>query len=190
LKRLVDILVSASALLVLSPLILLVGAGVYVDVGFPILFRQSRPGLDEEEFILLKFRSMVDGRVSRSGSFIRSWSLDELPQLLNVLRGEMSLVGPRPLLSEYLPYYTSRERLRHRVKPGMTGWAQIKGRNLVSWNERLELDAWYVEHQSIGLDLRILAETVWTVLSRRGVVADPDGLDLPRLDIARRETAV
>jgi lipopolysaccharide/colanic/teichoic acid biosynthesis glycosyltransferase len=187
LKRFVDIAVSAGVLLVASPLLALIGAGVLLDIGRPVLFRQERPGRDERPFILLKFRSMHDGEVSRFGAFLRTWSLDELPQLINVFRGDMSLVGPRPLLPEYLPYYSPRERRRHAVRPGLTGWAQIHGRNSLSWNERLEMDVWYVEHRSALLDARILAETIGVVLSRRGVVAKPEELALPRLDAEREQ---
>ena len=164
---------------------LIISAGVILDGGPPVLFRQSRPGLDEQPFTLLKFRSMHDGRVTRWGRFMRRWSLDELPQLLNVLRGDMSLVGPRPLLPRYLPYYTDRERLRHAVRPGMTGWAQIHGRNTTSWDERLGLDVWYVENQSLLLDIRILAQTAAAVISGRGIVVDPEDVDLPDLDVHR-----
>ena len=185
-KRLVDILVSACVLLAFSPVLLIVGLGVLIDVGVPVLFRQERPGLRERLFTMLKFRSMHEGNLSRWGALLRRWSLDELPQVVNVLKGDMSLVGPRPLLPRYLPFYTDRERLRHSVRPGMTGWAQIHGRNSVSWDERLELDAWYVENRTILLDLRILAETIWVVFSRRGVIPNPDDLTLPDLDVVRR----
>lgn len=188
-KRLVDILVSACALLALSPLLLIVGVGVSIDVGFPILFRQERPGLEERIFTMLKFRSMQDGGMSRWGAFLRKWSLDELPQLVNVLVGDMSLVGPRPLLARYLPFYTDTERLRHSVRPGVTGWAQIHGRNHVSWDQRLELDVWYVENRTLLLDMRILIETCWVVAARRGMVANPDDLALPDLDVARQNLA-
>ncbi|MFV1981662.1 MAG: sugar transferase [Rhodothermia bacterium] len=188
-KRLVDILVSAGALLALSPLLVIVGLGVLADLGFPILFRQARPGLRERLFTILKFRSMHDGNISRWGAFLRRWSLDELPQLANVLRGDMSLVGPRPLLPRYLPFYTDDERLRHSVRPGMTGWAQIHGRNSASWDQRLALDVWYVENRTLLLDFRILAETCWIVITRRGVIPNPDDVELPDLDVARQDLA-
>lgn len=188
-KRLVDILVSACALLALSPLLVIVGLGVLVDLGFPILFRQTRPGLNERLFTMLKFRSMREGGMSRWGTFLRRWSLDEFPQLINVLVGDMSLVGPRPLLARYLPFYTEHERLRHSVKPGMTGWAQIHGRNSTSWDQRLALDVWYVENRTPLLDVRILAETCWVVVSRRGVIPNPDDLPLPDLDVERQDVA-
>jgi lipopolysaccharide/colanic/teichoic acid biosynthesis glycosyltransferase len=188
LKRLVDILFSVGALIALSPVLLIAAVGVFLDGGLPVLFRQARPGLDERPFTLLKFRSMHDGQVTKWGRFMRRWSLDELPQLFNVLRGEMSLVGPRPLLPRYLPYYTERERRRHTVRPGMTGWAQIHGRNSASWDDRLDLDIWYVENQSIGLDFRILARTAWAVISGRGVVVNPDRVELPDLDVYRNRS--
>lgn len=189
LKRLVDILVSASALLALTPILLIIAAGVWIDVGRPVLFRQSRPGLRERPFTMLKFRTMEDQRVTRSGAILRRWSLDELPQLWNILKGEMSLVGPRPLLPKYLPYYTDRERIRHSVRPGLTGWAQIHGRNSLSWDERLGMDVWYVENRSLALDLRIVVATVVAVVKGRGVVTNPDQVPLPDLDIARQGSA-
>jgi len=176
-------------LLALSPLFLVVGLGVLLDVGTPILFRQLRPGRNERTFVLLKFRSMQDGRISRWGAFMRRWSLDELPQLVNVLKGDMSLVGPRPLLPEYLPYYTERERARHSIRPGLTGWAQIHGRNSASWDDRLELDVWYVENHTFLLDLQILIKTFWIVISGRGLITDPDEVPLPNLDVAREDLA-
>ena len=194
LKRCTDALLAGSALIVAIPLFLLIGLGVWLDVGQPILFRQRRIGRDEEPFTLLKFRTMrapaspaqPDGdRLTRFGRWLRQWGLDELPQLLNVVRGEMSLVGPRPLLPRYLPYYTPSERLRHRMRPGLTGWAQIHGRSALDWDTRLALDAWYVAHWSPGLDLRILLRSVRTVLRREDAVADASAL-LPPLDVARK----
>jgi lipopolysaccharide/colanic/teichoic acid biosynthesis glycosyltransferase len=150
----------------------------------PILFRQTRPGLDGRPFQLLKFRTMRDSRgpdgdllpdaerISRVGSFLRRSSLDELPELINVLRGEMSLVGPRPLLMEYLDRYTPEEMRRHDVLPGITGWAQVNGRNAISWDEKFALDLWYVDNHSIGLDIKILAKTLGQVVNREGISAD------------------
>jgi len=154
-------------LIILSPVMLVVAVVVYVSMGPPVLFKQERAGLNGRPFMLYKFRTMLDlrdehgnllpdeKRLTRVGRFLRNWSLDELPEFWNVLKGDMSLVGPRPLLMEYLPFYTEREKLRHSVKPGITGWAQINGRNLLSWNERLEMDVWYVENWSILLDIKI-----------------------------------
>ena len=188
LKRLLDILFAGGLVVVLSPVFAAVGLAVLADLGTPVLFRQSRLGKDDEPFILLKFRSMHDGQTTAFGRFIRRWSLDELPQLVNVLRGDMSLVGPRPLYAEYLPFYTELERKRHSVRPGITGWAQINGRNLVDWDQKLALDVWYVEHRSLLLDMRILAETVWVVISGRGMVANPDEMGLRDLTSVRQTT--
>jgi len=174
-KRLGDILVSATGLLVLSPLLLGVAVGCLLVQGPPVLFSQERPGRGGRVFRLWKFRTMRMGegtdaeRLTRWGRLLRATTLDELPQLWNVLCGEMSLVGPRPLLVEYLPLYSPRQARRHEVRPGMTGWAQVKGRNALSWQERFELDVWYVDNRSLALDLRILLLTVGAVLSRRGV---------------------
>ena len=157
------------------------GVAVRVSMGSPILFRQDRVGKDEAIFRIYKFRSMRDpaypgepdeARLTRVGRFIRSTSLDELPQLLNVLKGDMSLVGPRPLLVRYLPRYSPRQRLRHSVLPGLTGWAQVSGRNSLSWEEKFEHDVWYVEHWSVGLDLKIALRSVKAVLRRSGVSAE------------------
>lgn len=180
-KRTVDVLVSAAGLLLLSPLLLLTAAAVRLMLGSPILFRQVRPGLNGQPFIMLKFRSMRhatdssgnvlpdEQRLGRFGQLLRATSLDELPELLNVLKGSMSLVGPRPLLLEYLRLYTPRQARRHEVKPGITGWAQVNGRNALSWSERFELDVWYVDNQSLTLDLKILVLTIWRVLTRQGI---------------------
>lgn len=173
------------------------GLLVYLRMGSPILFRQVRPGHREDPFTLLKFRTMdVDPSGSRSdaerltplGRWLRRTSLDELPSLVHVLTGTMSLVGPRPLLMRYLPYYTPRERIRHTVRPGLTGWAQIQGRNEVDWDRRLALDVWYVQNRSLALDLRILWRTARMVIRQRGVVPAPTTA-LPDLDDARRSTA-
>ncbi|ARA93329.1 hypothetical protein AWN76_009245 [Rhodothermaceae bacterium RA] len=181
LKRALDVAAAGLGLLALGPLLLLIAAAVRVDLGAPVLFRQRRPGRGERLFTLYKFRTMRGGeatgpdaaRLTRLGRFLRRTSLDELPQLVNVLRGEMSLVGPRPLLVRYLPHYTAEERRRHDVPPGLTGWAQIHGRNDLGWEERLALDVWYVDHASMSLDLRILARTLPAVLRGSGVHEAP-----------------
>lgn len=185
LKRALDVLFASLGLLLLWPLIGGVALAIRWKMGAPVLFRQVRPGLDERPFTLLKFRTMrntkgADGkllpapqRITRLGLLLRKTSLDELPQLLNVLRGEMSFVGPRPLLETYLPYYRERERLRHSVRPGITGLAQVSGRNHLPWDERLELDARYSETMSLGLDARIVGQTLLKVLRREGVIDVP-----------------
>lgn len=185
-KRAFDLLTAAAGVLILSPVLILIAILVRLRLGRPALFRQQRPGLHGKPFHILKFRTMTDERdasgqllpdekrLSSFGMVLRRTSLDELPELINVLRGEMSLVGPRPLLMNYLPYYSDRERIRHQVRPGITGWAQIHGRNYIPWDERLALDVWYVEHRSLWLDLKILFLTVLKVLAREGVAANPD----------------
>ena len=182
-KRLIDILVAGLGIVVLSPLLGLLAAVVRLRLGRPVLFRQQRPGLHGRPFVCLKFRTMADARDSRGcllpdtdrltslGRFLRSSSLDELPELWNVLRGDMSLVGPRPLLMEYLPLYNAEQARRHDVKPGITGWAQVSGRNAISWEEKFDLDVWYVEHHSLRLDMKILWLTLWSVLTRKGIAA-------------------
>jgi len=180
-KRAFDlILVLLSAPLWL-PVLGLVAVLVRMKLGRPVLFRQARPGLCGRPFELLKFRTMTDARdaagnylpneqrVIPFGSWLRSSSLDELPELFNVLRGDMSLVGPRPLLMQYLVRYTPEQARRHEVKPGITGWAQVNGRNALSWEEKFRLDVWYVDHQSLWLDIRILWMTAWGVLARKGI---------------------
>lgn len=179
-KRGFDLLIAALAILVLSPLFVILALIVRSSMGAPVLFRQSRPGRGGKAFILLKFRTMrvapigaeplPDGeRLTALGRFLRHTSLDELPELINVLKGDMSLVGPRPLLMEYLPLYSSEQARRHEVRPGITGWAQVNGRNAISWEEKFTLDVWYVDHQSMALDLRILWKTVAGVISAAGV---------------------
>jgi len=182
-KRAIDVTVASLAIVVLSPVMLFLAAAIWLRLGWPVLFCQRRPGLHGRPFWLVKFRTMRDARdrqgrrlpdaerLTRLGRILRSTSLDELPELLNVLRGEMSLVGPRPLLMEYLDRYTPRQARRHEVKPGMTGWAQVHGRNAIGWHRRLALDAWYARHWSVLLDCRILLLTVVAVLGRRGVRA-------------------
>lgn len=180
-KRLFDILMSGLLLVLLSPVLILIALVVAIALGFPVLFVQVRPGLHGAAFKMYKFRTMTnscdsngvpleDGlRLTRFGRFLRSTSLDELPELWNVFIGHMSLVGPRPLLMEYLPLYSEKQMRRHEVRPGITGLAQISGRNAIGWSERFELDVWYVDNVSLGLDLRILAQTVSKVLNRDGV---------------------
>jgi lipopolysaccharide/colanic/teichoic acid biosynthesis glycosyltransferase len=185
-KRLLDLALALPAVVALAPLGALLALAVRASMGKPVLFRQTRPGLHGTPFTILKFRTMHDSRdaqgrlradgdrLTRLGRFLRATSLDELPELVNVLRGEMSLVGPRPLVMEYMPYYRERERLRFHARPGVAGLAQVSGRNFLGWDERLELDARYVERMSFWLDVQILARTVVAVLLRRGVSPDAD----------------
>lgn len=180
-KRCVDLLVSSLALMALAVPVALLALLVRWRLGSPVLFRQQRPGLHGHPFILVKFRTMTDERgpdgellsdaqrLTRFGRFLRSTSLDELPTLWNVLRGDMSLVGPRPLLMRYLDRYTPEQARRHEVRPGITGWAQVNGRNALSWEEKFRLDVWYVDHRSAWLDAKILVLTVWRVLRRQGI---------------------
>jgi sugar transferase EpsL len=177
-KRLIDLIGSGLGLILLAPLLAVVALTVRVALGRPVLFRQSRPGLHGTPFVCYKFRTMAvpctgcetdAERLSPFGRLLRASSLDELPQLWNVLLGNLSLVGPRPLLLEYLPLYDETERRRHEVRPGITGWAQVQGRNEISWKRRFEYDVWYADHLSLGLDLRILALTLGRVLRGRGV---------------------
>jgi len=183
-KRAFDIVLAAIALLLLSPVILALCVAIRLKLGSPILFRQVRPGLNGKPFQMIKFRSMRDAtgpdgqplpddqRLTPFGKRLRSTSLDELPELWNVLRGDMSLVGPRPLLMEYLPLYDQRQLRRHEVRPGVTGWAQVNGRNALSWPQKFELDVWYVDNRSLWLDVKILWMTVRKVLVREGISAD------------------
>ena len=178
-----DILVASVALMLLAPPLLLLSVLVRISFGSPVLFRQVRPGLHGRPFEMVKFRTMTDERgadgallpdvirLTPFGRFLRATSLDELPELWNVIKGEMSLVGPRPLLMEYLPLYTPEQARRHEVRPGITGWAQVNGRNAVSWEKKFVLDVWYVDHCSLWLDLRILWLTVRKVLAREGISA-------------------
>lgn len=180
-KRLIDIVVSLLGLVLIWPLFGLIAWRIRVTMGRPILFRQARVGLAEKIFTLYKFRTMTDRRgaarkllpdaerLTPLGSFLRKWSLDELPQLWNVLKGEMSFVGPRPLPPKYLPRYTPFQRRRHSVKPGITGWAQVNGRNGLTWEQKFALDVWYTENWSIWLDMKILARTAWKVVRREGI---------------------
>ena len=180
-KRIFDVVVSATALLLLSPVIALVAWQISRKMGSPVLFRQTRPGLNGKPFKMVKFRTMLDAtdkhgnplpddqRMTQFGSFLRTTSLDELPELWNVLKGDMSLVGPRPLLMEYLPLYSQEQYRRHDARPGVTGWAQVNGRNAISWEDKFRLDVWYVDNQSLWLDVKILFLTVKKVLVRDGI---------------------
>lgn len=184
LKRVLDILVAAALLLLLSPVLLVTAIMVAVKLGRPVLFRQVRPGLHGKPFTLVKFRSMRDAtgpdgrplpdseRLTRFGKLLRATSLDELPELWNVTRGEMSLVGPRPLIMAYLDRYTPEQARRHEVRPGITGWAQVNGRNAVDWDERFAMDVWYVDNHNLWLDVKILWLTVMAVVKRDGVSAE------------------
>lgn len=190
-KRVFDLLIAVAGLLFLLPLILLISAIVRARLGSPIFFRQVRPGKNCKTFVLLKFRTMTDERdesgnlvdddrrLTRLGSFLRSSSLDELPTLYNVLRGDMSLVGPRPLLVEYLEHYTTEQMRRHEVRPGITGWAQVNGRNAITWEQKFALDVWYVDNQSLLLDLKILVRTFVKVVRRDGI-SHPGAATMPR----------
>jgi len=183
-KRLLDIGVSGIILVVISPLFACVALGIWLTLGTPILFRQQRPGRGGASFWILKFRTMSDDRradghllsdekrLGRAGRMLRRLSLDELPELLNVLAGQMSLVGPRPLLMNYLDLYSPEQARRHEVLPGVTGWAQVNGRNALSWEERFEHDVWYVDNYGLWLDLRIIWRTVFSVLTMRGINAE------------------
>ena len=183
-KRVIDFAGALIGLIVLSPVILVVAVLIKRRLGGPVLFRQVRPGLGGKPFEMIKFRTMTDARDADGnllpdnirliafGRFLRSTSLDELPELWNVLKGDMSLVGPRPLLMEYLPLYTPEQARRHQARPGITGWAQINGRNAISWEEKFKLDVWYVDNQSFWLDLKILALTIKKVFVREGISAE------------------
>ncbi len=180
-KRPLDVSLASVGLLLMSPLLLGLALLVRLKLGSPVLFTQQRPGLHGKPFTIYKFRTMTDARdnegnllpdaerLTHFGRFLRSTSFDEIPELFNVLKGDMSLVGPRPLLMEYLPLYTEEQARRHEVHPGITGWAQINGRNTISWEEKFALDVWYVEHCSFWLDLKIIALTIWKVLRREGI---------------------
>ncbi len=183
-KRVFDFIVAFCTLLTLLPVIVIVALLIRFKLGSPILFTQDRPGLNGKVFKMMKFRTMLDGkdkqgnllpdheRMTKFGAFLRSTSLDELPGLFNVLKGDMSLVGPRPLLLQYLPLYNSNQARRHDVRPGITGWAQVNGRNAISWEDKFKLDVWYVDNQSFWLDIKILFLTVKKVFVREGISAD------------------
>ncbi len=182
-KTFIDIIFTFIVLFLLSPLLLFLYILVCFVVGRPVIFKQSRPGLDGKKFKLFKFRTMFDKfdeqgklkpdeqRLAKFGKFLRSTSLDELPELLNVLKGDMSLVGPRPLLTEYLPLYSTEQARRHEVKPGITGWAQVNGRNAITWEEKFKFDVWYVDNLSFWLDFKIILLTLYKVFRREGISA-------------------
>lgn len=185
-KRIVETILSLLALVLLSPVLLLVAIAVFFDVGSPVLFRQQRPGKDGVPFMLVKFRTMKNAvdkngvtlrdnqRLTKLGRFLRKISVDELPTLWNVLCGDMSVVGPRPLLMEYLPLYNKEQARRHAVRPGITGWAQVNGRNAISWEEKFKLDVWYVDNHNIWLDVKIILKTFWKVIKSEGVNKSSD----------------
>ncbi|GAB4469695.1 MAG: sugar transferase [Anaerolineales bacterium] len=204
-KRLFDLVVSILLLLILSPILILIAILVWITHGSPVLFRQQRPGYLGKPFVCYKFRTMNERRdaegnylpdeqrLTRLGKFLRSTSLDELPELFNVVRGEMSLVGPRPLLMQYLDRYTPEQARRHEVLPGITGWAQVNGRNALSWEEKFRLDVWYVDHWSFWLDLKILAFTLIKVLRREGISSEgyataPEFMGSPESDSQNEES--
>ena len=192
-KRIFDIVISLAGIVLLSPIFIIIAVLVAVKLGKPVIFTQLRPGLYGKPFSMMKFRTMTnekdqqgnllpnEDRMTRMGSFLRSYSLDELPELFNVLKGDMSIVGPRPLLMEYLPYFTEEQLRRHYVKPGITGWAQVNGRNAIDWDQKLALDIWYVEHQSLWLDIKIIGLTIFKVLVREGITYK-DHVTMPRFD--------
>jgi sugar transferase EpsL len=180
-KRVFDLILTIPALIVLSPFLVVLATLVAILMGSPVLFRQKRPGWQGQPFWLLKFRTMTDSRdesglllpdalrLTSFGHFLRGTSLDELPELFNVLKGDMSLIGPRPLLMQYLDRYTPEQARRHEVWPGITGWAQVNGRNAISWEEKFILDVWYVDNRSIWLDIKIMGKTIWKILKREGI---------------------
>jgi sugar transferase EpsL len=196
-KRVLDLIVSVALLILLSPVMLLVAAIVRIALGSPVLFKQERPGLAGVPFMLYKFRTMsqargADGaelpdgmRLTRVGRWLRKSSLDELPQLWNVARGDMSLVGPRPLLMEYLPLYSANQARRHEVRPGITGWTQVSGRNALLWDEKFALDVWYVEHESFALDMKIAALTALRLVRPHGISA-PGADTMPKFTGTRK----
>lgn len=183
-KRWLDFILSLFAVIVLSPILLIVALLVRIKLGSPVIFKQERPGLHEKIFTLYKFRTMTDGkdkdgnllpddqRLTKFGKLLRSTSLDELPELFNILRGDMSIVGPRPLLVKYLPLYNEHQKHRHDVRPGFTGWAQCNGRNAISWEEKFDLDVYYVKHVAFILDLSIIFKTIKIVFLREGISSD------------------
>jgi len=192
-KRLFDIILSVLCLIILSPIMILIGGLIVLVLGHPIFFTQLRPGLEGEPFSIIKFRTMTNEKDERGnllpnrdrmtplGSFLRSTSLDELPELINVLKGDMSLVGPRPLLMDYLPFFTKNQHKRHKVRPGITGWSQVNGRNSINWDKKLNLDVWYVENQSLVLDIKILLLTIAKVIKREGINYN-EQTPMPRFD--------
>ncbi len=200
-KQLIDLTVAFFGLLILSPIIVLITIGLFfANQGKPFFF-QIRPGKGERNFKIIKFKTMNDKkdklgnllsdakRLTKIGRFVRKTSLDEIPQLINILLGDMSLIGPRPLLTNYLPYYTKRERLRHTVRPGITGWAQVNGRNTIGWDERLDYDVYYVENISLCLDIKIILQTIKSILFGKDIVIDP-GSQLENLDEQRKNIKI
>ena len=198
-KRLLDFSIVLVALLIIWPVLLCITIWLhFANKGAGAFFTQERPGKDGKIFKVIKFKSMSDARdsdgnllpdsqrLTKVGSFVRKTSIDELPQLINVLKGDMSLIGPRPLLPEYLPYYTERERLRHTIRPGITGWAQVNGRNNLTWDQKLELDAYYVEHLSFMMDVKVLFTTIKNVVQRKDVVVVP-GIKAVKLNVERAD---
>lgn len=181
LKQILDLIIVAPAIIILSPLIISIAIALYFKIGSPVIFKQLRPGLNGKPFTIYKFRTMNDKcdnngcllndteRLTPFGEWLRSTSLDELPELFNVLKGDMTIVGPRPLLMQYLNRYTPEQARRHEVKPGLTGWAQVNGRNAISWEEKFKLDVWYVDNWSLWLDLKIIVMTIWKILKREGI---------------------
>lgn len=196
-KRVLDLVISVALLILLTPVMLVVAAAIRIALGRPVLFRQERPGLRGKPFVLYKFRSMTDARgaggvelpdgmrLTPFGKWLRKASLDELPQLWNVARGDMSLAGPRPLLMEYLSLYNAEQARRHEVRPGVTGWTQVSGRNALSWEEKFALDVWYVQHQSFSLDMKILALTALRLVRPRGISA-PGADTMPKFTGTRK----
>jgi lipopolysaccharide/colanic/teichoic acid biosynthesis glycosyltransferase len=197
-KRLIDVLIAGAGLIFLFPVLIFLAWQIHRKLGSPVIFRQVRPGLHGQPFRIIKFRTMRDAhdvegkqlpdaeRMMPFGNFLRSTSLDELPELWNVLKGDMSLVGPRPLLTEYLPLYAPEQARRHEVRPGITGWAQVNGRNAISWEDKFKLDVWYVDHQSLWLDIKILWMTVKKVLVRDGISAAGE-VTMPRFTGSKTE---
>ena len=197
-KRFLDVVISSLGLMMMSPLMAVLALAIRVLLGSPVFFRQTRPGLFGRPFLMIKFRTMLDARgadgnllpdsarITSFGKFLRATSLDELPELWNVLTGDMSLVGPRPLLVDYLSLYSDHQMRRHEVRPGITGWAQICGRNAISWEEKFELDVWYVENQSLTLDLKILLLTIKKVFACEGISAQGEAT-MPKFTGSPRE---
>mgnify|MGYP003429419761 FL=1 len=198
-KRIIDFTIVFIALLIIWPILLIITIWLhFVNKGAGAFFTQERPGKDGKIFKVIKFKSMTDERdekgnllpdaqrLTKVGKFVRSTSIDELPQLINVLKGDMALIGPRPLLPEYLPYYTEREQLRHTVRPGITGWAQVNGRNNCGWNKKLEYDAYYVEHLNFGMDCKVILMTIKNVLSGKDINVIP-GLKASKLNVERKD---
>jgi len=194
-KRILDFVIALCLSLLVAPIALIVAAVIFLTMGRPVFFKQARPGLGERPFLIWKFRTMRNSKVdevlsdrdrlTKVGKILRSTSVDELPQFVNVLKGEMSFIGPRPLLLEYLPYFTEVERLRFTMRPGLAGWAQVSGRNELGWDDRLACDVWYVNNWSLGLDWRIARLTVATIIRRRGFSDDPESL-MENFDVERR----